>query len=199
MEALLTWIVSHGYPVLFAMLLVSGLGVPIPEDVPLLAAGILADHGGMSVVQASFACGLFVLTRDSIVFGLGYRYGEAILDNRWMQRIVEPKQLHKVEKLIQEHGKPFVFLGRFLPGLRAGVFFAAGASHIRPLVFLAIDSLAALISIPIFVALGYVFSQNLEKLQRILADMRVAIWLALVVALLVGGVVWWRRRKRASS
>ena len=45
-----SWTIEHGYPVLFGMLLFSGLGVPIPEDVPLIAAGVLARHGGMGVV-----------------------------------------------------------------------------------------------------------------------------------------------------
>ena len=82
MQDIISWLVAdgRGYPVIFLLLLGAGLGIPIPEDVALLATGVMATHeNGLSVPVGAAACGVFVLTRDLVVYGLGRRYGTAIL------------------------------------------------------------------------------------------------------------------------
>lgn len=194
MTETLSWLAEHGYPIIFLMLLASGLGVPVPEDVPLLAAGILADNGGLSVPVASAACGIFVLARDSIVFFLGRRYGVAVLENRWAQRIVTPETVRKAQGHLEQRGALVVFLGRFLPGFRAAVFFAAGASRVRPAVFFTMDFLAALLSLPFFVWLGYAFSQNLDQIQAYVSRFRTVSLSVLALIALFFVVRWWRSR-----
>lgn len=177
------------------MLLASGLGIPVPEDVPLIAAGILADNGGLSVPLASLACGVFVLARDSIVFFLGRRFGVAFFENRWARRIVSQKTVHKAERHLEQRGVLVVFVGRFLPGFRAAVFFAAGASKVKPATFLVTDLLAATISLPFFIWIGFKFSQNLPRIQELVSQFRTAS--LSVVGLIIAVVLWrwWRSYK----
>ena len=199
MTDLVSWLAEHGYPIIFLMLLGSGLGVPIPEDVPLLAAGILAHNGGLSVPMASLACGVFVLARDSIVFGLGRRYGVTVLQNRWARRIVSPETVRKAQHHLAERGALVVFVGRFLPGFRAAVFFAAGASGVRPRTFLIMDLVAALISLPFFVWVGFKFSQNLPRIQEVVSQFRAG---SMTFVALIAAVVlwrWWRARSKAAD
>jgi len=187
-----SWTIEHGYPVLFAMLLFSGLGVPIPEDVPLIAAGVLSRHGGMSVLEASLACSVFVLCRDLIVYGLGYRFGETLLENRWGQKLVREQDLRRVEGKVRDNGAAVVFIGRFLPGLRAAVFFAAGKAKIPPSKFLAVDALAAALSIPAFIFAGYLCASNIDALMQVLREFRTL----LVCAALLGGALFLLRLRR---
>jgi membrane protein DedA with SNARE-associated domain len=181
MTDLVAWLAEHGYPIIFLMLLGSGLGIPVPEDVPLIAAGILADNGGMS-------------GRDSIVYFLGRRYGVAVLQNRWAQRIVRAETVRAAERHLHRRGALVVFVGRFLPGFRAAVFFAAGASDVRPRTFLLMDLLAATISLPFFVWIGFKFSQNLPRIQELVSQFRAGsfVVVGLVVAFALWG--WWSRR-----
>lgn len=194
MQAVIEWAVANGYPIIFAMLLLSGIGVPVPEDIPLIAAGILSDRGGMSVPMASLACGVFVLARDSIVFGLGRRYGNSVLRHPWMARFISPETVAKAEEQLEQRGAAVVFAGRFIPGFRAAVFFAAGASGVRPLVFVGMDALAALISLPAFIWVGAAFSANFDQIRMFVGRFRTA---GLVLAGLIGAVMllrWWLRR-----
>ena len=195
----LSWTVEHGYPVLFGMLLFSGLGVPIPEDVPLIAAGVLARHGGMSVIEASVACSLFVLSRDLAVYGLGYRFGETLLDNRWGRKLIREQDLRKVEGRVRDNGAAVVFFGRFLPGLRAAVFFAAGKAKIPPAKFLAIDAIAAVLSIPAFIIAGYLFAANIDVLMEWLHKFRGLLIGAAMVAAILLWLRWRRRTKTAAA
>ena len=192
MTDLVTWLAAHGYPIIFLMLLASGIGIPVPEDVPLIAAGVLADHGGLPVPIAGLACGVFVLARDGIVFTLGRRFGADVLENRWAQRMVAPRTVRLAQRHLAERGALVVFAGRFLPGFRAAVFFAAGASGVRPRTFFLMDVLAASISVPFFVWVGFAFSQNLPRIQQLVTGFREVSLSAAAVLLLV----WlWRLKK----
>lgn len=199
MTDLVAWLAEHGYPIIFLMLLLSGLGVPVPEDVPLIAAGILADNGGLSVPTASVACGVFVLARDSIVFFLGRKYGVAVLENRWAAHIVTVETVHKAEGYLQERGAAVVFVGRFIPGFRAAVFFAAGASGVRPATFITMDLLAAVLSLPFFIWVGYAFSQNLEKIQEVVGQFRTVSLTVIGLVIAFAVFRWWRGRKAAEN
>jgi len=195
----ISWTIAHGYPVIFATLLASGLGFPIPEDIPLVAAGVLATRGGLGVVEASIACGVFVLTRDLFVYGLGYHLGESLLENRWGRRLVPGKHLAKIEEKLRKNGAAVVFIGRFLPGLRSAVFFAAGKARIRPATFLAVDFLAALVSIPAFVLAGYLCAANIDFLVQVLRDLRVLLISSVLIALIVLLVRLRRRSQQGAS
>ncbi len=145
-------------------MLASGIGVPIPEDVPLIAAGVMGAHGGLDVISASMACGAFVLLRDTFVFALGYRYGVELLENRWAARIVRPATVHKIQARLRKNDVAVVFTGRFMPGLRGPVFFTAGTAKVHPVKFAVVDTFAAVISVPVWVWLGFAFADNFDEL-----------------------------------
>jgi membrane protein DedA with SNARE-associated domain len=195
-EDLIRWFLAdgHGYPFIFAALLGSGVGVPIPEDIPLIAAGVMAAAGGMGVWTASLACGVFVLIRDMFVFGLGYRYGVELLENRWASRVVRPKLVQKFQERVRKNDKVVVFTGRFMPGLRGPVFFAAGVAKVPPAKFLLIDTLAALISVPLWVWLGYAFADHFDFLIEAAVQARTGILTLTGLVALVVIVRWWRGR-----
>ena len=197
MEEMILRVVESGwgYPGILAMIVVGGLGVPIPEDVPLITAGVLAAYGGPNVVAASAFCLGFILARDFAFFWMGRRYGMQLLQSGWGRRLVPAHLVERMTVRIQEHGIKVVAGGRFAVGLRTAIFFAAGIAAVPPRRFLLADGLAALLSVPLWVGLGWLFAENLDKLEPIVRDLRLAFGLAL--AAVVGFLVarWWRRRR----
>jgi membrane protein DedA with SNARE-associated domain len=189
MQNIIGWLVSdgRGYPVIFFLLLGAGLGIPIPEDVPLLATGVLATHeGGLSVAEGAAACGVFVLTRDLIVYGLGRRYGTALLRRPIFSRIAPEATVTRYQALIRRRAIGVVFCGRFVVGLRSAIFFAAGTAGVSARLFLVVDALAAMVSVPFFVWLGWRFASDLHRVEAITKDIR---WVTLLIVGL-GVVVW---------
>lgn len=175
MQDIIGWLVAdgRGYPVIFLLLLGAGLGIPIPEDVPLLATGVLATHeSGLSVAQGAAACGLFVISRDLIVYGLGRRYGTALLKRRPFSRIAPAATVERYQAIIRQRAVLVVFVGRFVVGLRSAIFFAAGSAGVGARLFLLVDALAALISVPFFVWLGWRFASDLHRVEAITKDIR---------------------------
>src|SRR4030095_5406043 len=64
-----------GYAVLFGMLFLCGLGLPVPEDIPLIVSGILIGNGNMHVAIAAPLAWAGIIGGDCVLYMLGHRYG----------------------------------------------------------------------------------------------------------------------------
>ncbi|HEY0179613.1 MAG TPA: DedA family protein [Dokdonella sp.] len=197
LAALIDLFMTHGYAAVFVVLLAGGFGLPIPEDLSLAAGGIIAGLGRANV-HAMCATGLAgVLTGDSIMFLLGHHLGARARRVRWVAWLLTPRRYAKVQQQFSRYGNRTMFVARFLPGLRSAVFLSAGISHRVTFVrFLALDGLAALISVPVWVYLGYYGAENRDRLLDWIHRGQGGVAFAAVV--LVGLVAWslWRRAHR---
>lgn len=187
----------------FGMLIFCGLGVPVPEDIVLVAAGALGEMDGRAWPEV---CGLMyagVMIGDSIIFLAGRYLGQRLLGTRWFQRYLSADKRARVEARFERYGSMVLFVGRFLPGLRAPIFFTAGSLRVRYWKFFLYDGLAALISVPFFVWLGHWlwanFSEDLAQLEEALAQTHSYSLLAtlLIAAVLALVVLVQVRRRRA--
>jgi len=154
------------YYSLAGVLLLCGLGLPIPEDLSLIAAGTLAYEGVINVHKAFLVCLAAVLGGDSLAFLLGRFFGPRVLASRLFSRFFTPKKQIRVKAYFRKYGSKVMFVGRFLPGLRFTIYFSAGILKVRPAVFFIYDSLAALLSVPLLVYAAYFFGDRIEQVIR---------------------------------
>jgi len=148
----------------FGVLLLCGLGVPIPEDIPLIAAGYLI-HIRETTWATALAVGLLgVLIGDSVIFFMGHKLGKKLLKSRLVMFFTTPKRILRIKAYYRRYGQKIIFAGRFMPGLRAPVFFVAGSSGVKYTKFVAIDGLAAMVSVPIWLFLGSHFGDTIDTL-----------------------------------
>lgn len=182
---------------LFSVLLLCGLGLPLPEDVPLLLGGYLV-HRELANLWMMFVVGMAgVLCGDMVLFMLGRTYGERILEHPLLRRVVTRDRLYWAESKFRNHGKVLIFAARFMPGARAVFFATAGIFRVRPLTFLLIDGTAALISVPAWIWIGYRFGKEAHvHLQGPAAKVVIFGTLALIVLL---WFLWERRQKRLAA
>jgi membrane protein DedA with SNARE-associated domain len=176
---------------IFIWLVVGGLGVPIPEDIALLATGVLVHRGALELPIAMIVVIVGVLAGDVMLFLLARRLGPAIYQRRPFRRLLPPQRRARIEDAYRRHGGRLVFLARHVAGLRAAVFAMAATHGMSFRRFLAWDALAACVSVPLIVALGYFGSQHADRIRQGIATGRELALLALVLALLV--YVTWRR------
>jgi membrane protein DedA with SNARE-associated domain len=189
----------------FFLLLLCGLGLPLPEDVVLITAGMLGEIDGRSWIQVSAFMYAGVLCGDSMIFFAGRQFGTRLLGTAWFCRIFPPAKQTRVEELFAKHGTAGLFIGRFLPGLRAPIFFSAGSLKVSFFKFIILDGLAALVSVPFFVWLGrwlwVRFEDDFSAMEKALSRTHAyTLWgtLAIVVLLIVG--VWlWKRRNSGND
>lgn len=146
---------SVAYLIVFGILLACGLGFPLPEDIPLIATGYLIWDETMSAFPAFLICMLGVLIGDSVLFYIGHRMGFAVLKRPRFQKLFPPKKVRRTKAYFRKYGDKIVFFARFVAGFRAVAFFMSGALHLKYRRFLLFDALAALLSVPIWIVLGY--------------------------------------------
>src|SRR3954454_2383194 len=64
-----------GYFVLFGLLFSCGLGMPLPEDIPLLVAGMLIGSGHMHFAGAAVFAWCGIIGGDCVLYYMGRRFG----------------------------------------------------------------------------------------------------------------------------
>lgn len=190
------------YCTIVGILLLCGLGIPVPEDITLLVSGVLAANGKISLFGGMVAGFIGVISGDLVLFSLGRRFGKRVFQLPGLRSIFTPARILSAEKRIRDNGPFICFIARFLPGLRSAIFATSGALGVRLTTFMLLDGLAALLSVPLWVYVGYWFGSNFEDaLEGALAKagtLQVYIFSTLGVVILSYVVfkIWQRRRKR---
>lgn len=149
------------WPVICGILLLTGVGLPLPEDIWLTLAGFSAyKQAGDRFVWYYFV-GAFVVTTLAILVGdtgawwLGRRFGFGIRDRvKFMRKVLTEKRMRKVQGWFDNYGSWTVFLGRQVAGVRFVTFFSAGTMRMGLPRFLLFDFLGCLVSIPVWLTLG---------------------------------------------
>lgn len=185
---------AGSYFVIVLVLAASGLGLPVPEEVPVIAAGVLASQGTLDPYAAFAACLLGAILGDSIVYAIGHHFGRRMLrsNHRWL-RFVTPQREAMAERMIRRHGFK-VFLGaRFVVGLRTPVYLAAGILRIPYRRFLLIDLIAASTVIGVFFVLSHYWGETIAGWVR---RTEIAVAVALLVILASAALYLFGRRRR---
>lgn len=203
MQELLTSLLSDtqgifAYATVFLILLACGLGVPLPEDISLILGGFLAHKGAASLPIMMVVGFVGILAGDSLIFSFGRRLGKNVgrTQSGFFARIITPEKRARVEGLFEKHGQKIVMIARFMPGVRAVTYFTAGSVGMSYWRFIFWDGLAAILSAPVFVFLGYHFGSELDYLIDRLKEGQVYVLAGVAVI----GVAWfmWRRRRNAA-
>lgn len=180
---------------MFAWLVVGGLGLPVPEDLALLAAGVLVYRGSVSLAAALAITLGGVLAGDVLLFVLARRLGAAAYERPLFRRLLPAKRRLRFEAAYQRHGGKLVFFARHLVGVRAATFALAGIHGMPLRRFLLWDGLAACLSVPVIVGLGYLGALHIDRVRSDIATVQHYI-AAAVLLMALGGLSWLGVRKR---
>jgi membrane protein DedA with SNARE-associated domain len=172
------------YAGLLVVLILCGMGLPIPEDVALLAGGFLVHRGVIQYPITVLVSLVGVVAGDNSLFFLGRRFGTGLVTYFGLGRPRSQRQIERLKEFMRRHGHRAILYARFIAGLRALVYLTAGSFGVSPLRFFIYDLAGALISVPIVVTLGYLFGNQLEAVLHYLGGIEKLVWL--VVALSLG-------------
>ena len=176
------------YLVIFGILLMTGFGLPLPEDIPLMVAGYLCGqtpgtHPHVWIMIPG--CMIAIVGSDVILYYLGRWFGPSIHRHRYLIRLVGNRNLARTRYLFRKHGNKFVFFARFLPGVRAPAFFTAGTYQMPLSRFLLWDGAAAMFSVPWVILLAWYFHDSLEWVRDKVSQGKTVGIVVLVAAVLL--------------
>lgn len=181
----------------FIVLLLCGMGLPLPEEVTLIGSGILVYQGRADYVLITATCSTAILLGDMIPFFLGHHYGKSVLRIPFVARILHPERFARLEKRFLDHGSWATFACRFLPGIRIPGYFVAGTMQMKVWRFILLDGLGILISVPISIYIGFLFGDQIDRLKTTMQDLHLVLGF-LVVALVIILVVKTRKTRLAN-
>ncbi len=183
----------YGYMAVFGVLLLCGFGLPMPEDISLIAGGIISGLGYTNVHVMVVVAFAGVIIGDAVIYSLGRFFGEVIFHKWIVGRFITHERYASAQNLLQRYGKRVIFVARFMPGLRAPIFLTAGITRfVSPPGFFLIDGMAALISVPAWVYLGYLGANNIDWVMRIVTRSQYGLYgiaVCILVFFIVTGIV----------
>src|SRR5580698_1687139 len=181
MHQTMGFLLRHGYPVLFGMVLAEQLGAPIPSAPVLLAMGALIGTEKYSWAGALALSVIACLAADGAWYGLGRRKGSPVL--KWLCRIsLEPDScVSSTRYWFKKLGGWALVIAKFVPGLSTVAPPMAGLSRMPWWKFLGADGLGGFLWAGVFLELGHVFRAQLEDVLAYAA--RLGGWL---ITILVG-------------
>jgi membrane-associated protein len=194
LDQLLTLLLVHGYPILFAVVLVASLGVPLPVSVVALAAGGLAAEGELALGPVFGITLAGAVAGDCASFGVARWAGDAAVARHGARIGIGPARLAAARRRLAGWTGTGVFLTRWLLTPLALPTTVVAALTGFPVAGFASVSLAGeLVWTSIYVGLGYAFGQSWPALVGTLGDgAGVAAGLGLAaVGLIAAAVLRW--------
>lgn len=204
-EPIFQWISQFAYSpgtvylVIVGMMLLSAVGLPIPEELSLISVGFLAFMGknpdlfpppftGAPVVNVHYAAVISfvaVVCSDTLIYTIGRIFGRRLLYHPRVHRMFPAHLMKRVEEWTHKYGMYACGIFRFTPGIRFPGHLACGMMHFPLWKFLLIDGIAAAISVPTQIYLIAHYGGDILQKMREFKLVLLAILLLLAVYFLI--------------
>lgn len=185
----------HIYLGIIVTLILTGCGLPIPEEIPIVAAGVLSagPEPTLHPVFAFVACMFGALVGDSMMYLFG-RLGRPLMDKyAFFGKLFHVDREQQMEQLIRTHGLKVFFVARFMIGVRAPMYMAAGMMRVPWRVFILVDGICATVVVGAVFLLSMIYGDEIASLiHEYQVGFTILVGLAVLVAI---GVFLLRRRR----
>src|SRR5271168_2066997 len=189
MHSTIEFLLRHGYVVLLGWVFAEQIGVPIPSLPLLLAAGALAGTGRMSLFLCLFLAMVAAVSADFVWYRLGRAKGIKILQLLCKISLEPDSCVRRTQGVFSKNGARSLLFCKFVPGLNTVAPPLAGIFHMKTRRFLLFDAMGTLLYGGTFIGLGYLFSNQIEKVAQALSSVGGGLG-TLLLASLAGYIAW---------
>jgi len=183
------------YLLVFAALMAGSVGIPAPEDLTLIAAGVLCSLDQVNTLIMGITCYVGLVLGDLIIYRIGWMTGPTLFRKKWFRRHISTKRLEVMRTNLHKRTMLTILVARHLFYIRTATFLMCGAVRISFVRFLVMDAIAALITAPLMMGIGFIFAHNYDAIVRWVRDLKfVLLGLGVLTALYL-----YRRYKRSKD
>ncbi len=173
------------YSIVASMMLLASFGLPLPEEVTIVALGLMVHMGKypdqyppppgievqpLNLYTAMAVCFFAIIFSDFIVFWIGKKFGASPIVHKLFRKFLGEHSLERSRTMIHKHRFLVPAIFRFTPGIRFPGHLSCGMMGISVWTFLAADGLAALISVPtqvyLFATYGEVILSTIKQVKH---------------------------------
>lgn len=126
MAGLHVLVATYGYLAIFVVLLLDGLGVPLPTELTLIFSGYLIHAGTLHMAPAWGAAWAGSLTGAGFAYAIGRHFGPSATDRISRLLHLTPEHLERASTWFQTKGALAVLVARFVPVVRNLISYPAG-------------------------------------------------------------------------
>jgi membrane protein DedA with SNARE-associated domain len=174
------------YVIVLVALLAGSVGIPAPEDLTLIAAGILCSLSQVNMWVMGLTCYLGLIIGDLIIYRIGWMAGPTLFRKKWFRKHISTSRLQAMRTNLHKRTMLTILIARHLFYIRTATFLMCGAVRISFSRFLVMDAIAALITTPLMMGLGYVFAHNYQVIIRWMRDLKyVLVGIGLIAAIFI--------------
>ncbi len=190
------FLINHGLPILFGVILLEQLGLPIPGVPWLLAAGALAATGHFNAIAGLVLATVACLIADFAWFYLGKFRGAQILGLLCRFSLEPDTCVRSTVNVFHRYGWRGILIAKFIPGMSTVTPPLAGLSGLSSRRFLLFDGLGSLLYCGVFLLLGALFSNQIAQIVAIFEHFgwgALRVILVLPLALYIAFKFWHRQ------
>ena len=185
-----------GYAALAALIGGETMGIPLPGETALIAAGILASEGHLSLELVILIAATAAIVGDNVGFWIGRSGGRRLLELPGPLQDHRRRLIERGERIFERHGGKNVFFGRWFSGLRIASAWLAGVNRMPWPTFLVYNALGGIAWATSVGLLAYWVGHSADSVLKSVGLGGLALALVVLAAL----VVWrWRRRRAAEA
>lgn len=200
-QSIQDFIFRVGYPGLFLLITLESTLVPIPSELVMPFAGVLAAQGKFSLPVILVINSAAALLGSAISYWIGAAGGKPLLLKYGKYVLVRKHDIELTERFFARHGKATILVGRFLPVVRHIISVPAGVARMPLGAFFTQTFIGSTIWGSVLIVLGYHFGEQfLETAKKVKhVDLIIGVGIVLVLLALAVRFVVRRRRERAAS
>jgi membrane protein DedA with SNARE-associated domain len=163
---LLHLFLRFGYAAVFLGVMLENVGIPLPGETILLAAGLFASQGQFRLWLVILVAAVGAVLGDNAGYLLGRKVARPYLARRGRFLLLTPARLQAIEAFFERHGDKTIFFARFVSGLRVVAALFAGLSGMRWRIFAFYNAAGALVWATAMGCLGYFFGASWTLLEK---------------------------------
>ncbi|GAB3079905.1 DedA family protein [Corynebacterium aquatimens] len=198
MDSIINWIVglmeTLGSPGVGIAILLENLFPPIPSEVVLPLAGFTVAKGSLNFVSVFIFATLGSVVGAYLLYGLGAWLGadrlRKIADWMWLVKVSD---VDKSLAWFDKYGKPSIFFGRLIPGIRSLISIPAGLDRMSLVTFGLWTTFGSAIWNAILIYLGFVLGDQWETVTGYVDQYSKVVYVILLLILLGFGAFFIRR------
>lgn len=150
------FIESWGYLGVFVGIIATGLGFPMPEELPIVLGGAMATSGKVYVWIMLPVCIVGVIIGDSFLYLIGRYFGAKLIQIQFVRKhLLTPERFASIAENFQHYGVKILLFARLTPGIRAPIFLTAGITRLPIIQFIIADGIYAIPGVSLLFFLGY--------------------------------------------